>query len=214
MRRFHLSSALALIALTVFATAAFAQQRSAAWLMGVLRDQALQQAAQSRTMHHEDDAKTWQVWAGLYGKLANDPGPQATDAMAFARHNIQNNQEEALAMTRNNAATAADLYNASAQMWADIAQQLAHGGPLQVHFPVKQMLTPIVGLSGTPWQNMGGHHATDCRILAQRAQACRAQLTQLQHHNFVTGQTNGVYEVMRLQQCDAAQELYLGQCAQ
>lgn len=206
---------LALIALTVFATAAFAQQRSATWLMGVLHDQALQQAAQARAAHHDEDAKTWQAWAGLYGKLAADPRVQQMDAGLFSRNNVQYNQEEALAMTRNNAAVAADLYNASAQMWADLAQQLESGsGTPQVHFPVKQMLTPIAGLAGTPWVDIGGRHASDCRVLAQRAQSCRAQLSQLQHHSLVTGEDSGDFQVVRMGQCDAAQELYVAQCQQ
>jgi len=207
--------AAAVLALTLISATALAQQRSAAWLMGVLHDQALQHAAQARAAHHENDAANWQGWAGLYGKLGADPRVQALDAMAFARNNVQYNQQEALVMSRNGIGPGADLYNASAQMWADLAQQLEDGSATpQVHFPEKQMLSPIEGLAGTPWMDIGGHHASDCRVLAQRAQSCRAQLSQVQNHSLVTGEDSGTFQVIRLRQCDAAQELYVAQCQQ
>lgn len=215
MRTFFRGRTLVFIALAAFTVAAAAQQRSGAWLMGVLHDQAMQHAAQARAAHRNKDAANWQAWAGLYGKLAGDPRVQRVDAVAFSRNNAKFNQEEALVMTRNGIGPGADLYNGSAQMWTDLAQQLESGsGTPQVHFPEKQMLSPIEGLAGTPWVDVGGRHASDCRVLAQRAQACRAQLSQLQHHNIITGQNNGMFEVMRLRQCDAAQELYVGQCQQ
>lgn len=201
------------ISLLAVAGVAVAQQRSAAWLMGVLHDQASQHAAEARVAHRANDATQWQEWASLYGNSAKDARLQQLDAQSFARNNAKFNQQEAQVMVRNGIQPAADLYDASAQMWMDLAQQLARGADkLQVHFPERQMLTPIGGLAGTPWQDQGGHHASDCRALAQRAQSCRAQLSQLQHHNTIIGRTNGVYEVMRLQQCDAAQELYVAQC--
>ena len=205
---------LTLSLLTVAGTAV-AQQRSAAWLMGVLHDQASQHAVEARTAHRANDAANWQAWARLYGNSAKDARLRQVDAQSFARNNTRFNQEEAQVMVRNGIQPAADLYGASANMWMDLAQQLADGADqLQVHFPETQMLTPIGGLAGTPWQDQGGHHASDCRVLAQRAQSCRAQLSQLRHHNLITGQTNGVYEVMRLRQCNAAQELYVAQCRQ
>jgi len=205
----------AILALTLISTTALAQQRSAAWLLGVLHDQALQRATRARVAHRDNDAANWQGWAGLYGKLGADPRVQAMDAVAFARNNVQYNQQEARVMSRNGIGPGANLYNASAQMWADLAQQLEDGSaaPL-VHFPEKQMLSPIEGLAGTPWVDIGGHHASDCRVLAQRAQSCRAQLSQLQHHSLITGEDGGDFQVVRMGQCDAAQELYLAQCQQ
>jgi len=76
------------------------------------------------------------------------------------------------------------------------------------------MLYPIQGLAGTPWVDIGGRHASDCRVLLQRAQSCRAQLSQLQHHSLVTGEDSGDFQVVRLGQCDAAEELYVAQCQQ
>lgn len=201
------------LSLLAVAGAAVAQQRSAAWLMGVLHDQALQHAAEARAAHRADDAAQWQQWASLYGNSARDARLRQVDAQSFARNNTTFNQQEARVMVRNGIQPAADLYDASAQMWMDLAQQLARGADkLQVHFPERQMLTPIGGLAGTPWQDQGGHHAADCRALAQRAQSCRARLSQLQHHNLVIGQGSDAYEVVRMQQCDAAQELYVAQC--
>ncbi|HET9834935.1 MAG TPA: hypothetical protein VFP88_01110 [Rhodanobacteraceae bacterium] len=201
------------VALLAFAGAAFAQARNGAWLMGLMRSQALQHAAHARAAHHDKDAANWQGWAGLYAKIGADPRIQKMDAATLARNSVRYNQQEALVMTRNGIGPGADLYNASTQMWADLALQIESGaGTPQVHFPEKQMLSPIEGLAGTPWVDIGGRHASDCRVLAQRAQSCRAQLSQLQHHNIVTGQDNGMFEVMRLRQCDAAQELYVAQC--
>lgn len=194
------------------AVSALAQARSGAWLMGVLRDQALQHASQAQNGR---DATNWKAWAGLYGKLAADPRVQQVDAVSFSRNNAKFNQAEALVMTRNGIGPGADLYNASAQMWTDLAQQIESGsGTPQVHFPEKQMLSPIAGLAGTPWVDIGGRHASDCRVLAQRAESCRAQLSQVQHHSLVTGEDSGTFQVIRLRQCDAAQELYVAQCPQ
>jgi hypothetical protein len=216
MGGFQLKAAAVLaLTLTLISTTALAQQRSAAWLLGVLHDQALQHATRARAAHHDNDAANWQGWAGLYGKLGADPRVQAMDAGAFARNNVQYNQQEALVMSRNGIGPGADLYNASARMWADLAQQLANGaGTPQVHFPEKLMLSPIAGLAGTPWVDIGGRHASDCRVLAQRAQSCRAQLSQLQHHSLITGEDSGDFQVVRMSQCDAAQELYVAQCQQ
>jgi len=214
MRRpvFH---TLALLALLAFAGTACAQARNGAWLMGVLRDQALRHAGQARAAHHDQDAANWQAWAGLYGKLAADPRLQQVDAISFSRNNAKFNQEEALVMMRNGIGPGADLYDASARMWADLAQQIESGsGTPQAHFPEKQMLSPIAGLAGTPWVDLGGHHASDCRVLAQRAQSCRAQLSQVQQRSLVTGEDSGTFQAIRLRQCDAAQELYVAQCQQ
>jgi hypothetical protein len=201
------------IALLACAGAAFAQARSGAWLMGVMHDQALEHAAQSRAAHHANDAANWTAWAGLYGKLAADPRVQDMDAVSFSRNNVQYNRQEALVMARNGIGPGADLYNASAEMWADLARQIESGsGTPRVHFPEKQMLSPIEGLAGTPWVDIGGRHASDCRVLAQRAQSCRAQLSQVQHHSLVTGEDSGDFQVVRLSQCNAAQELYVAQC--
>lgn len=204
---------LLILVLPAFAGAAFAQARNGAWLMDLMQGQALQHAARARAAHHDKDAANWQGWAGLYAKIGADPRIQKMDAATLARNSVRYNQQEALVMTRNGIGPGADLYNASADMWADLARQIeSGGGTLQVHFPEKQMLSPIEGLAGTPWVDVGGRHASDCRVLAQRAQSCRAQLSQLQHHDIVTGQDNGMFEVMRLRQCDAAQELYVAQC--
>lgn len=201
------------IALLACAGAAFAQARNGTWLLGVLHDQASQRAAQARAAHHDKDAANWKAWAVLYAKIGTDPRMQQMDAETLARNSVRYNQQEALVMTRNGIGPGADLYNGSAEMWTDLARQLASGGAtVHVRFPEKQMLSPIEGLAGTPWVDIGGRHASDCRVLAQRAQSCRAQLSQLQHRNIITGQDNGMFEVMRLRQCDAAQELYVGQC--
>lgn len=194
---------------------AVAQQHSGVWLMGVLHDQALQHAAEANAAHRADDAANWRAWAALYGKFARDARLRQIDARTLALNNTTFNQQEARVMVRNGIQPAADLYDASAKMWMDLAQQLASGADeVQVHFPERQLLKPIGGLAGTPWQNQGGHHASDCRALAQRAQNCRAQLSQLQQHDLVTGQSNGEYEAVRLRQCNAAQELYVAQCQQ
>jgi hypothetical protein len=215
MRKVVRGKTLALIALAAFAATASAQQHTAAWLLELMRGQATQLSTQARTAHRDNDAANWQAWAGLYGKLAADPRVQHMDAASFSRNNVQYNRQEALVMTRNGIGAGADLYNASAQMWADLAQQLESGGGTpQVHFPEQQMLSPIEGLAGTPWVDIGGRHASDCRVLAQRAQSCRAQLSQLQHHSLVTGEDSGTFQVIRLRQCDAAQELYVAQCQQ
>jgi hypothetical protein len=204
---------LVILALLAFAGAALAQARNGAWLMGVMKDQALQHAARARAAHHGNDAANWQGWAELYAKIGADARIQKMDAATLARNSVRYNQQEALAMTRNGIGPGADLYNASAEMWADLARQIESGSEaLQVRFPEKQMLSPIEGLAGTPWVDIGGRHASDCRVLAQRAQSCRAQLSQVQHHSLVTGEDSGDFQVVRLAQCDAAQELYVAQC--
>jgi hypothetical protein len=36
----------------------------------------------------------------------------------------------------------------------------------------------------------------------------------LQHHSLITGEDSGDFQVVRMSQCDAAQELYVAQCQQ
>ena len=209
------SRTLAFIALILFAASACAQQRTGAWLMEAMHAQMLQKASQAQAAHHPAEAATWRDWAVLYARLAADPRAQRMDAESLARSNVQYNRREALAMEHNNMLAPAELYDASARMWAGLGQQLSgNAATLHVDFPEKQMLTPIAGLAGTPWQDLGGHHATDCRVLAQRAQSCRAQLSRVQQHALVAGEDSGDFQVVRMSQCNAAQELYVAQCVE
>jgi len=95
-------------------------------------------------------------------------------------------------------------------LWEDLAAQLEHGDELTVRFPERQMLHPVQGLPGTPWERAD---ASDCQLLAQRVRSCEAQVSTLLNHSLTTGDDDGDFLVVRRAQCNRAQELYLARCA-
>jgi len=203
----HLSLAAWLL---VSATPVLAQTRSAAWLMQRLADQAQHNAATAEGAHHAQDAQVWRAWADRYRALAALPAAQQTDALTVARSNIAGNRQLAQQARQAGAADAADLYQASAVLWDDIAAQLEHGDALTIHFPERQMLHPVQGLPGTPWERAD---ASDCQLLARRVRSCEAQVSTLLDRSLTTGEDDGDFLVVRRAQCDRAQELYLARCA-
>lgn len=197
-------------------TSALAQTRSAAWLMQRLADQAQHEAAAADAAHRAGDARTWRAWANRYRTLAASPAAQQIDAQTVARGNVAGNRQLERQARQAGMADAADLYRASAVFWADIAGQVQHGDAPAVHFPERQMLHPVPGLPGTPWEQAAAAaspDAVDCPRLAQRVRSCRAQVSGLLSRSLTTGEDNGDFLVVRRAQCDRAQELYLARCA-
>lgn len=203
----HLSLAAWLV---VSATPGLAQTRSAAWLMQRLADQAQHNATTAEGAHHGQDARIWRAWADRYRALAALPAAREADAITVARSNVTGNRQLAQQARQTGAADAEDLYQASAVFWDDLAAQLERGDTLAVRFPERQMLHPVPGLTGTPWERAD---AGDCQLLAQRVRSCEAQLSTLLDHSLTTGEDNGDFLVVRRVQCNRAQELYLARCA-
>ena len=203
----HLSLAAWLMAC---AMPVLAQTRSAAWLMQQLADQAQHNAANAESAHHAQDARTWRAWADRYRALAALPAAREADAVTVARSNMAGNRQLAQQARKTGAAEAEDLYQASATFWADLTAQLQRGGALAIRFPERQMLHPVQGLPGTPWERAD---AGDCQLLAQRVRACEAQVSTLLDHSLTTGESSGDFLVVRRAQCNRAQELYLARCA-
>lgn len=204
------------IGLLACAAPASAQTRSAAWLMQRLAEQAQHEAAAAEAAHRAGDAHIWRAWADRYHSLAASPAAQQLDAETVAGSNITGNQQLALQARQAGAADAADLYQASAVFWDDLAAQLQRGDALTVRFPERQMLHPVPGLPGTPWEQAGAaasRDAADCQLLARRVRSCEAQMSTLLDHSLVTGQDSGDFMVVRRAQCNRAQELYLARCA-
>lgn len=203
----HLSLAAWLLAC---ATPVLARTHTAAWLMRQLADQAQHNAAAAEGAHHAQDARTWRAWADRYRALATLPAAQATDALTVARSNVAGNRQLAQQARQVGAVDAEALYQASAVLWDDLAAQLERGDALTIRFPERQMLHPVQGLPGTPWERAD---ASDCQLLAQRVRSCEAQVSTLLDHSLTTGEDDGDFLVVRRAQCDRAQELYLAHCA-
>lgn len=191
-----------------------AQTHSAAWLMQRLADQAQEKALAADGAHRAQDARTWRAWADRYRGLAALPAAQQADAGWVASSNVTGNRQLAQQARQAGATEAEDLYRASAVFWQDLATQLEHGAALSIHFPERQMLHPVPGLPGTPWERPAASGtATDCGLLARRVRSCEAQVSGLLNHSLTTGEDNGDFMVVRRAQCDRAQELYLARCA-
>ena len=203
----HLSLAACLV---VCATPVLAQMRSAAWLMQRLADEAQHHAATAEGAHHAQDARTWRAWAKRYLTSAALPAAKEADARAGARSNVAGNRHLAQQARQAGVADAEDLYQASAVVWDDLAAQLERGNALTVRFPERQMLHPVPGLPGTPWERTD---ASDCQLLSQRVRSCEAQVSALLDHSLTTGEDDGDFLVVRRAQCNRAQELYLARCA-
>jgi hypothetical protein len=202
--------------LLAYALPVMAQTRSAAWLMQRLADQAQENALAADGAHRAQDARTWRAWADRYRGLAALPVAQQADAGWVASSNVAGNRQLAQQARQVGATDAEDLYRASAVFWQDIATQLEHGDALSIHFPERQMLHPVPGLPGTPWERPAGAApgvAADCSLLAQRVRSCEAQVSGLLNHSLTTGEDNGDFMVVRRAQCDRAQELYVARCA-
>jgi hypothetical protein len=196
--------------LMVCAAPVLAQARSAAWLMQQLAEQAQHEAATAEGAHRAQDASVWRAWADRYRMLAALPAAREADAIGVARSNIAGNRQLAQQARQSGAADAADLYQASAVLWDDLAAQLERGGALTIRFPQRQMLHPVPGLPGTPWERAD---AGDCQLLAQRVRACEAQVRALLDHSLTSGEDSGDFLVVRRAQCNRAQELYLARCS-
>jgi hypothetical protein len=192
------------------ATPVLAQARSAAWQMQQLADQAQHEAVAAEGAHRAQDARVWRAWADRYRMLAALSAAREADAITVARSNIAGNRQLAQQARQTGAADAADLYQASAVLWDDLAAQLERGGALSIRFPQRQMLHPVPGLPGTPWERAD---AGDCQLLAQRVRACEAQVSTLLDHSLTSGEDSGDFLVVRRAQCNRAQELYLARCA-
>ena len=203
------------LAVALSGSPAHAQGRSAGWLVEQLQAAATHEASAARAAHHEKEAGTWQAGASLYGQIARNPQVQAEAALDFARNNIAFNRELTGRAEQSGNKDAAALYRASAKMWAELVSQLERGGAVTVRLPKAQMLKPIPGLPGTPWQALaagGSQHAIDCQALAQRARACEQQMSQMTNDSLVNGGGSGDFMVVRRAQCNRAEELYLAQC--
>lgn len=209
----HLTLVAGLLACALPATA---QTRTGAWLMQRLAEQAQENALAAEGAQRADDARTWRAWADRYRALAALPAARQTDAEAVARGNVAGNRQLALQAHQLGAGDAEDLYRASAVFWDGIATRLAQGGALAIRFPQRQMLHPVPGLPGTPWEQAAGaasRDVADCQLLARRVRSCRKQVSGLLSRSLTTGEDSGDFLVVRRAQCDRAQELYLARCA-
>jgi hypothetical protein len=195
-----------------FALDAFAtDEGSAAWLFLKLTDQAELEARAAAKHGDTKAASTWRAWERQYGEAAVSPAIEGKSAVQIT---------DELAATNDAAAARAHdprevaLERASAVFWGGLHKQLAAGGPLTIAFPRHEMLTPVPGLKGTPWDASAQPTAADCAQLAERARFCEAQATQMAREN-----ATGLYGdrsfplLMQQHQCHRWQEMRLAYCA-
>jgi len=98
------------------------------------------------------DAANWQGWAALYQAGAAQIPPQMS-AQQMLRLNIDFCRQMERRASVQGHRPLANLYRASVAMWQDLLRQVERGGEVIVHFP-DEMLIPIPGAPGTPWERM------------------------------------------------------------
>jgi len=148
----HLCTILALI---LFPLAARAREATAADLLYRVGDQAAREAFDAGDQDEADAAQLWRQWASRYWNHADQIRNRDLPIEQLLNGNIAFNRRAAQQASDAGNERAARFYDASARFWNDIAQQLAAGQKPEIHFPKREMLTPIAGLPGTPWENMG-----------------------------------------------------------
>lgn len=169
-------AALALAPLAVLAQ----ESQSAQWLFIELAKQADRESDAAARAGHAEDAKTWKAWSRVYGQDSVAPAIEGKSALQITAEEESGVRQLA---TSAHDPRAAALYRVSADFWHALHEELAGGGPLAINFPKREMLTPVPGLKGTPWQPGIFATAADCAQLAQRVRACEAQAAQMQHEN-------------------------------
>lgn len=196
----------------ILAGQAFAAgQGSAAWLFLKLTDQAEQEARAAAKHGDTKAANTWRAWERQYGETAVSPNLEGKSALQITDELATGN---AAAAAKAHDPREAALERASAVFWGDLHRQLAAGQPLAIAFPKREMLIPVPGMKGTPWDTSAQPTAADCAQLAERVRFCEAQAAQMAHEN-----ATGLYGdrsmplLMQQHSCHRWEEMRLAYCA-
>lgn len=188
-----------------------AEQGSAAWLFLKLTDQAEQEGRAAARHGDTKAANTWRAWERQYGETAVSPNLEGKSALQITDQLAAGN---AAAAAKAHDPREVALERASAVFWRDLHRQLAAGQPLTIAFPKREMLTPVPGLKGTPWDASAQPTAADCAQLAERVRFCEAQTAQMAHEN-MTGLYGNRSMPLLMQQhsCHKWEEMRLAYCA-
>jgi hypothetical protein len=183
---------------------------SAPWLFLKLSEQASAESSAAAKAGHAADAKTWAAWSQIYRQDVVSPNVEGKSAVQITDE-LERSNRAALSTAHDPRAAALD--RASADFWRRLHDELATGAPLVIAFPKREMLTPIAGLQGTPWQAGVNATASDCASLAERARACEAQAAEMQREN-----ASGLYGdrsfplLMQEHQCHKWEEMHTAYC--
>jgi hypothetical protein len=194
----------------ILASAHAADEGSAAWLFLKLTDQAELEARAAAKHGDTKAAGIWRAWERQYGESAVSPALEGKSALDITAQ-LATSNTDAAARAHDPRETA--LERASAVFWRGLHAQLAAGGPLTIAFPRREMLTPVPGLKGTPWDASAQPTAADCAQLAQRVRFCEAQGAQMAHEN-----ATGLYGdrsfplLMQQHSCHRWEEMRLAYC--
>lgn len=117
-------------------------------IAGVAENLARRDAQRGRSA----DAANWAAWANLYRTGAALLPPQMS-AQQMLRGNIEFCRQMMAKAALQGQRPLTNFYRASVVMWQDLLNQVERGGEVIVHFP-DEMLIPIPGAPGTPWERM------------------------------------------------------------
>jgi len=146
----------AVLFILVFTTAAaHARDLTASDLIYRVGDEAAKEAFQSSDQDESDAAQLWRQWATRYWNHADQLRGRPIPLAQYLQGNMNYARRAAQQAAAAGNMPAARFYDASSRFWNDIYQQLANGQKPAIHFPKREMLNPIPGLPGTPWENMG-----------------------------------------------------------
>lgn len=141
----------AIIAAAVYANP-IQPQPTGSWLLNQVAEAAEKKSQEAKAMKRQADAQTWQEWGKLYRRHAQLSINRYTPALELLALNITFCHRAANDMETSHAFEAMRFYKASAIFWEDVMTQLRRGGSLKINFPEREMLTPIPGVAGTPWE--------------------------------------------------------------
>ena len=143
------------LALILFPLAARAREATGADLLYRVGDEAAREAFEASRQDEMDAAQLWRQWATRYWNQGDQIRNRDLPIGQLLNGNIAFNRRASAQAADAGNERAARFYDASARFWNDIGQQLAAGQKPEIHFPKREMLSPIAGLPGTPWENMG-----------------------------------------------------------
>ena len=144
-----------LLALILCPLAARAREATGADLLYRVGDEAAKEAFEASRQEEMDTAHLWRQWATRYWNQGDQIRNRDIPIEQLLNGNIAFNRRAAQQAADAGNERAARFYDQSARFWNDIGQQLAAGQKPEIHFPRREMLSPIAGLPGTPWENMG-----------------------------------------------------------
>jgi hypothetical protein len=145
----------AILMLFIVAFLANAEEPTASDVLYLVGDQAAREALQAIDQEQPAAAQLWRQWASHYWNHADTLRATPLPADQYIARNIDFCRQAAAQAADAGQQPAARFYDTRARFWDDVLRQLQAGQKPAIRFPKREMLNPIPGLPGTPWQDLG-----------------------------------------------------------